>query len=66
MYWLRSFSLRSWLVATRDRVYVLLEAVVEVGRSLDLETALKLANEHPVDLAVLAADACGLTDYQGA
>jgi signal transduction histidine kinase len=48
------------VLATRDRVYVLLEAVVEVGRSLDLETALKQIVEAAVTLVRARYGALGV------
>ena len=48
------------VLATRDRVYMLLEAVVEVGRSLDLETALKQIVEAAVTLVRARYGALGV------
>jgi signal transduction histidine kinase len=48
------------VLATRDRVYALLEAVVEVGRSLDLETALKQIVEAAVTLVRARYGALGV------
>jgi two-component system, NarL family, sensor histidine kinase DevS len=45
---------------TRDRVYALLEAVVQVGRSLDLETALKQIVEAAVILVRARYGALGV------
>jgi signal transduction histidine kinase len=48
------------VLATRDRVYALLEAVVQVGRSLDLETALKQIVEAAVVLVRARYGALGV------
>jgi signal transduction histidine kinase len=53
------------VVATRDRVYALLEAVVQVGRSLDLETALKQVVEAAVTLVRARYGALGVTSEGG-
>src|ERR1035438_6801344 len=50
---------------TRDRVYVLLAAVVEVGRSLDLETALKQIVEAAVTLVRARYGALGVIGEGG-
>ncbi len=48
------------VLATRDRVYALLEAVVQVGRSLDLETALRQIVEAAVTLVRARYGALGV------
>ena len=53
------------VLATRDRVYVLLEAVVQVGRSLDLETALKQIVEAAVTLVRARYGALGVIGEGG-
>lgn len=53
------------VLATRDRVYTLLEAVVEVGRSLDLETALKQIVEAAVTLVDARYGALGVIGEGG-
>src|ERR1035438_8352376 len=53
------------VLATRDRVYVLLEAVVRVGRSLDLETALKQIVEAAVTLVRARYGALGVIGEGG-
>jgi signal transduction histidine kinase len=53
------------VVGTRDRVYALLEAVVEVGRSLDLETALKQIVETAVTLVRAQYGALGVIGEGG-
>src|SRR3984893_14392270 len=53
------------VVSTRDRVYALLEAVVEVGRSLDLETALKQIVETAVTLVRARYGALGVIGEGG-
>jgi signal transduction histidine kinase len=53
------------VLATRDRVYTLLEAVVQVGRSLDLETALKQIVEAAVTLVRARYGALGVIGEGG-
>jgi hypothetical protein len=53
------------VLATRDRVYALLEAVVQVGRSLDLETALKQIVEAAVTLVRARYGALGVIGEGG-
>src|SRR3984893_7470154 len=53
------------VVSTRDRVYALLEAVVEVDRSLDLETALKQIVETAVTLVRARYGALGVIGEGG-
>ncbi len=53
------------VLATRDRVYALLEAVVEVGRSLDLDTALKQIVEAAVTLVRARYGALGVIGEGG-
>jgi signal transduction histidine kinase len=53
------------VLATRDRVYALLEAVVEVGRNLDLETALKQIVETAVALVRARYGALGVVGDGG-
>ncbi len=53
------------VVGTRDRVYALLEAVVQVGRSLDLETALKQIVETAVTLVRARYGALGVIGEGG-
>ena len=53
------------VVGTRDRVYALLEAVVQVGRNLDLETALKQIVEAAVTLVRARYGALGVIGESG-